>query len=183
MPVALIAVLVTATLAAVVLLELRGENAARRIVAAILILALAASTAYIVLETERQSAGTGSPASSRPTTNPSVAESVEIAPSAAPSVAPVRVRYEATLPPGEYTLFRVGADGSVDGQRSTSFDRPSMAPVDRVEAPNGSVYWRTVLGDLAGLSYIPERSGPFGIREIIRWPDGTIEQRVVDPQS
>ena len=93
------------------------------------------------------------------------------------------MRYEAALPPGGYTLFRVTADGRLRGERSASFDRASMAPVDRVEASNGLVHWRTVVGALAGLSYVPGRSGPFEIREVLRWPDGTVEARLIDPGS
>jgi hypothetical protein len=181
---ALIIVLTAAAMGIGVLLELRGDRLGRRLVAATLILVLAGSTTYLLLEAETASNPAGSPVGpSASLDEPAEGEQSAGDASPAHSVEPTIVRYEVSLAAGSYTLFPVDDDGTVGSGRVVTFDSASRAPVDRVEASDGLVHWRTVVGTLAGLSYVPDRSGSFQIRAIFRWPDGHTEARIVDPES
>jgi hypothetical protein len=178
---ALIIVLTAVVMAFGVLLELQGDRLGRRLVAAALIVVLAVSTAYLLLESESASGPAGEPARSTTAGGESTAPAQSASDGTpAPSVEPTIVRYEVSLVAGEYTLYSVDEDGTVGAGRPVSFDGASRAPVDRVEAADGLVHWRTVVGSLAGLSYVPDRSGSFQIRAILRWPDGHTEARIVD---
>ena len=80
--------------------------------------------------------------------------------------------YEVTVLEGENTLFEVDDQGIVVDERNAQFSRFSKAPVDKVEAPNGLLHWRTADGFFTGLSYIHGDSGPFLIREVYVGSDG-----------
>jgi hypothetical protein len=80
--------------------------------------------------------------------------------------------YEVTVLEGENTLFEVDAAGNIVSSEVAHYDRFSKAPVDRVEAPNGLLHWRTSAGFFKGLSYIKDRSGPFLIRAVYQGTDG-----------
>lgn len=82
------------------------------------------------------------------------------------------VGYEVTVLEGENTLFEVDAAGNIVSSEVAHYDRFSKAPVDRVEAPNGLLHWRTSAGFFKGLSYIKDRSGPFLIRAVYEGTDG-----------
>lgn len=161
---------------------LRGGNETRRAVSVVAIIALAVVTTAVVLARSPAGQQALPPSSSLPSSvasgSPSPASSSD---DAAPSVEATVVRHEVSLPPGTYSLFVVDGQGTLTAERGISFDEPSMAPVDRVEAPNGLIHWRTVVGASAGWSYIAARSGPFIVREILRLPDGSTESREVDP--
>ena len=89
------------------------------------------------------------------------------------------VGYEVTVLQGQNTLFEIDAAGNVVSQRNATYSRFSKAPVDRIEAPNGLLHWRTAEGFFTGLSYIHGDSGPFLIREVYRGADGTLRYLVL----
>lgn len=180
---ALTVALIAAAMGIGVLLEVRGDHMGRRLVAATVILVLAGATAYLLVEAEPAPDATGASAVPTDTPNGSAAAAPSHDESPAASVEPIIVRYEVSLGAGAYTLFPVDADGRLGTGRRVSFDGASRAPVDRVEASNGLVHWRTVVGSLAGLSYVPDRSGSFQIRAVLRWPDGHTDARIVDPET
>ena len=165
--------------------RLRGGYETRRAVSVIAVVVLALVTVAVVLSrgpAGQQNATPGSaslPSSAPSATPPPVSASDDPAPSGAGTV----VRHEVSLPPGTYSLFVVDGEGTVTSERGISFDEASMAPVDRVESPNGLIHWRTVVGGAAGWSYIAGRSGPFTVREVVRLADGSTESRDIDPGS
>jgi hypothetical protein len=161
-------------------------NAARAPLTAVAIVALAAITAVLILVTPPSGHDRAAPDPVPSTTPVDSAAASQVQPTsevAGPSAAPVFLRYEVGLPPGGYTIFEVDPAGAVTAERSIGFERPSMAPVDRIEAANGLIHWRTVVGPNAGWSYVPGTSGEFLIREVVRWPDGHTQNRPVDPQG
>lgn len=184
MPIELIGAAGTVILVAA-LLWLRGGPDVRRAVTVIAVIALAVVTAFAIATRPRTRHG-GNPALS-PAMSSSAVPSVSAliptpTPTAQPSDEGTVVRHEVSVGEGSYTLFMVDAQGAVTDARGVSFDRPSNAPVDRVES-GGLVHWRTVVGGEAGWSYIAGRSGPFSIREIVRMSDGRETSREVDPAS
>jgi hypothetical protein len=82
------------------------------------------------------------------------------------------VGYEVTVLEGQNLLFEIDDQGEVVDSRSAQFSRFSKAPVDKIEAPNGLLHWRTSEGFFTGLSYIRGESGPFLIREKYEGADG-----------
>jgi hypothetical protein len=80
--------------------------------------------------------------------------------------------YEVTVLAGENTLFEIDEAGNIVSSKVAHYDRFSKAPVDKVEAPNGLLHWRTSAGFFTGLSYIKDRSGPFLIRAVYQGTDG-----------
>lgn len=80
--------------------------------------------------------------------------------------------YEVTVLAGENTLFEVDDAGNILSSQVAHYDRFSKAPVDKVEAPNGLLHWRTSAGFFTGLSYIKDQSGPFLIRAVYQGTDG-----------
>ncbi|MBA3689224.1 MAG: hypothetical protein H0W81_10410 [Chloroflexi bacterium] len=80
--------------------------------------------------------------------------------------------YEVTVLAGENTLFEIDAAGNIVRSETAHYSRFSKAPVDRIEAPNGLLHWRTSEGFFSGLSYIRDRSGPFLIRAVYQGADG-----------
>ncbi|HLE89375.1 MAG TPA: hypothetical protein VI733_04920 [Candidatus Limnocylindria bacterium] len=83
------------------------------------------------------------------------------------------IGYEVTVLEGQNILFEVDEQGNKVDQTLATFSRFSKAPVDKVEAPNGILHWRTSLGFYTGLSYIHGDSGAFLIREVYEGSDGT----------
>ncbi|MDP9468843.1 MAG: hypothetical protein M3P32_08935 [Chloroflexota bacterium] len=83
------------------------------------------------------------------------------------------VGYEVTVLQGENAIFEIDDAGNVVSERTANFEKFSKAPVDKVEAPNGLLHWRTSAGFFAGLSYVHGESGPFLIREVYEGADGT----------
>lgn len=90
--------------------------------------------------------------------------------------------YEVTVLAGENTLFEVDDAGNRVRQETANYNRFSKAPVDRIEAPNGLLHWRTSAGFFTGLSYIHGDSGPFLIREVYHGSDGQ-ERYIVLPDD
>lgn len=82
------------------------------------------------------------------------------------------VGFEVTVLEGQNTIFEVDDQGTVVVARLATYSRFSLAPVDRIEAPNGLLHWRTSAGDYTGLSYIHDDSGPFLIRAVYEGSDG-----------
>ena len=82
------------------------------------------------------------------------------------------IGYEVTVLQGENTLFEIDDAGNVVRQVIAHYDRFSKAPVDRIQAPNGLLHWRTAQGFFTGLSYLHDRSGPFLIRKVYEGSDG-----------
>jgi hypothetical protein len=103
-------------------------------------------------------------------------------PDATPVPGDVFDSYEVTVLAGENTLFEVDAGGVVTGSSIAHFDRFSKAAVDRIQAPNGLLHWRTSAGFFTGLSYVHGDSGPFLIREVYEGADGT-RRYVILPDS
>jgi hypothetical protein len=62
----------------------------------------------------------------------------------------------------------------VTASRDATFSARSQARVDRVQAANGLLHWRTAEGtDYLGWSYIDPESGDFEIWAVFRRADGT----------
>jgi len=113
-------------------------------------------------------------ASPEPTPGPSLQTPFPETPLPDPTPLPgdTFIRYEVTVLAGENTLFEVDEQGTVVDEVIAHFDRFSKASVDKVEAPNGLLHWRTSEGFFTGLSYIHSESGPFLIREVYEGSDG-----------
>lgn len=108
-------------------------------------------------------------------------------PSQTPDPTPVPedvfTHYEVGVAAGDYTLYQVDdATGAIVGTRLATFSRNSQAPVEKLLLPDGSPHWRTLLGELVGLSYIYPDSGDFEIRAVYRRPDGSRSSELV-PES
>jgi hypothetical protein len=89
------------------------------------------------------------------------------------------IGYEVTVLQGQNTLFEVDAAGNIVRQVIAHYDRFSKAAVDRIQAPNGLLHWRTAQGFFTGLSYIHNRSGPFLIRRVYQGSDGQLRYIVL----
>ena len=89
------------------------------------------------------------------------------------------IGYEVTVLQGENTLFEIDDAGNVVRQVTAHYDRFSKAAVDRIQAPNGLLHWRTAEGFFTGLSYIHDRSGPFLIRKVYQGKDGQLRYIVL----
>ena len=166
----------------------------------VLLLAIAGTTgAFLFLKGGAAVTPTPSPTTTiQP--SPSIAPTPSIAPSATPaqvSQTPfpetpkpdptpqpgdTRIGFEVTVLQGQNTLFTIDDAGNVVGQSIAHFSRFSKAPVDRIQAPNGLLYWRTSAGAFTGLSYVHGDSGAFLIREVYRGADGQLRY-IVLPDS
>ena len=94
------------------------------------------------------------------------------------------IGYEVAVSAGDYVLFVVDAGGDLGPARDATFDALSKAAVERIEAPNGQLHWRTDGGGYDGLSYIRGRSGDFAVREVYRAPDGSLGyERLPDEET
>jgi hypothetical protein len=91
--------------------------------------------------------------------------------------------FEVGVSAGDYTLYQVNSAGTLVADRGATFSRFSRAEVQRVEASNGLLHWRTIEGEYAGLSYIYPESGDFEVREVFRRPDGSRSSEVVPPEE
>ena len=116
-----------------------------------------------------------SPTPGQPTASPT--------PELTPAPSDLFIGYEVEVAPGDYPLFRVNDQGDVTDSTNGDFDRGSRAPVDRVEAQNGLLHWRTVGGGYDGFSYIKGQSGEFLIREVYRGPDGSLRYVHLTPED
>jgi hypothetical protein len=180
-------VAVAAALVLFAALVLPGGRDVRRIASIVGIIALAGVTIFVLLAGPRADPEAGTPGMSLPgLSSPAPSGATPPAASAGaadPSGSPTVLRHEVSLAAGAYSVFTVDPQGTLTGERAIRFDEPSRAPVDRVEAPNGLIHWRTVGGGYTGWSYVAGRSGPFIVREVLRWPDGEIGYREVGPGS
>lgn len=127
---------------------------------------------------------------------PSPTATDSVAPSATPSGPPptatpdptpvpedVFSHYEVNVAPGDYVLYQVDPDtGARIRERGATFSANSQAPVERNEMPDGTPYWRTLVGEYANLSYIYPDSGPFRIRAVYTRPDGSRSSELL-PES
>ncbi len=84
------------------------------------------------------------------------------------------IGFEVEVAPGDYTLYVVDAQGTETRTLDGRFDHQSRAAVERIQAPNGQLYWRTSQGGYTGFSYIRGKSGAFVIRGVYRGPDGSL---------
>lgn len=159
----------------VVLLRFRPGSEPGRIGVAVAFIVLAILTS-VALISSRQPSAPRAGASDTPvaSASPGVSAGASAPASGGATPAPVLLRYEVAVEPGAYRVFQVEADGTITDGTSTTFDGSSWAPVDRVEASNGLVHWRIVVGGLTGQSFVPDRSGPFRIREVLRAADGSL---------
>jgi hypothetical protein len=107
-----------------------------------------------------------------PTIAPSPTEAPTPTPDPTPQAEDEFQFYEIAVDDEDYVLYGVDDAGFVTTERQASFNRPSQARVDRIQAPNGLLHWRTVSGEYTGLSYIFPDSGDFAVREVYRRPDG-----------
>jgi hypothetical protein len=93
------------------------------------------------------------------------------------------IGYEVTVLEGENTLFEIDDAGNVVREVIAHYDRFSKAPVDRIEAPNGLLHWRTAKGFFTGLSYVHGDSGPFLIRKVYQGADGQLRYIVLPEEQ
>lgn len=111
-----------------------------------------------------------------------VAGSPTPTPEPTPTAGDIFVGYEVAVGPGDdFRVFLVDDAGEIVESRPAAFDAESRGDVERVEAPNGLLHWRTVGGDYDGFSYIRDQSGAFVIREVYRAPDGSRRAIVLEP--
>jgi hypothetical protein len=126
----------------------------------------------------------GSATPSATATSTSVVTPIPTGPTPTPELTPapedVFLRYEVSVSPGSYTLFRVDDSGMVTGALEGEFTQQSFAVVDRIDT-GGQLSWRTASGGYAGLSYIRGRSGPFIIRGVYRGVDGSLRYKRLTP--
>lgn len=166
--------------------RLRGGWEPGRFVFAACILALGGLTVLAISSSDPATQpGQRETAGESPTTEPPSSVPMSDAPTgdADPSGSLVRLRYEVAVEAGSYGLFQVNASGQIVDTRPASFDGASRAPVDRVQGANGQIHWRIVLGGLAGWSFVPERSGEFTVREVLRADDGSVQYRPIAPDA
>lgn len=119
--------------------------------------------------TTASAAASASPSPPPPSSTPIIETPV---PEPTPKPGDTFIGYEVTVLQGDNVLFQIGNDGQTVGTRGATFTRFSKAPVDRVVASNGLLYWRTSLGEYTGWSYIKGSSGPFLIRAVYVGSDG-----------
>jgi hypothetical protein len=100
-------------------------------------------------------------------------------PDPTPQPGDVFIGYEVTVLEGNNTLFEIDAAGTVVDQVVANYSRFSKAPVEKIEAPNGLLHWRTSEGFFTGLSYVHGDSGPFLIREVYQGPDGQLRYLIL----
>lgn len=94
------------------------------------------------------------------------------------------IGYEVAVSAGNYTLFKVDDAGNETDALGAGFDALSKAQVERIEAANGLLHWRTIGGDYDNFSYIRGRSGGFTVREVYRAPDGSLGyERLPDSET
>lgn len=174
--------------AVVVLLPLwlRAGESGRRLGIALFIVALAVVTSVLILDVAPAGIGARAtfepgPSESQPDSTASETPMAGSTAPAAPDADLIFLRHEVIVEAGQYRIFMVEPGGQLSNQRSAEFATRSVAPVDRIEADDGLIHWRTVVGGYAGWSYVPGRSGPFAIREVLRSPDGSTTYREVDP--
>lgn len=74
--------------------------------------------------------------------------------------------YEVAVAPGEYRLFALEEDGTVDGRRLTAFESYSFARAEPRVGADDRVYWLTLEGDLEGWAYLYPESGDFKVRAV-----------------
>lgn len=166
--------------------RLRGGWEPGRLLFAACILALGGLTVLAISSSDPATqAGPRGTAGDSPTTESPSSVPMSDAPTgdADPSGSLVRLRYEVVVEAGSYGLFQVDAAGQTVDTRPASFDGSSRAPVDRVQGANGQIHWRIVLGGLAGWSFVPERSGEFTVREVLRADDGSVQYRPIAPDA
>ncbi|MEP6807250.1 MAG: hypothetical protein ABI978_01475 [Chloroflexota bacterium] len=134
------------------------------------------------LSSAPSSSGTASP-SSAPTATPIGASQTPFPETPKPDPTPLPgdtfIGYEVTVLEGQNTLFEIDAGGNVVSQVIAHYDRFSKAAVDRIEAPNGLLHWRTAAGFFKGLSYVHGNSGPFLIRKKYQGTDGQLRYIVL----
>ncbi len=100
-----------------------------------------------------------------PSASPSGIASPTLEPT--PDVGDAFAFYEVSVGPEvDFNLYRLDAAGQVSASRVISFDAFSFARAEPVAAADGSVYWVTQDGDLAGWGYTAPASGPFRIRAV-----------------
>ncbi|MDQ2935318.1 MAG: hypothetical protein M3R49_10160 [Chloroflexota bacterium] len=154
----------------------RDSGSARAAALGGLLLGLAVATAVAIVganQTAPGTAGTGAASGSDvPGASASPAGGSSGSPPGLPSAGAspgpglIFARYEVVVEAGAHQIFRVDSSGTVTTGRPATFSRRSTATVDRVVAPGGLLYWRTIAGFYAGWSYLPNRSGPFSARTV-----------------
>jgi hypothetical protein len=167
----------------------RGRRRAPLLVLLVLLLAvgLGGGVAWLLLGRDQVAAPVISPSptaspTAAPTDTPAPTETAEPTPSPDATRTPdptprpedVFEFYEVQVEPGDYVIFQVNDAGEVEASRDAAFSARSQARVDRIEASNGLLHWRTAEGtDYLGWSYISPESGSFEIWAVYRRADGT----------
>lgn len=167
----------------------RGRRRAPLLVLLVLLLAVGVGggVAWLLLGRDQVAAPIITPsatASATPAATETTAPTETLAPT--PSPEPTRTPdptprpedvfefYEVQVEPGDYVIFQVSDGGDVEASRDASFSGRSQARVDRIQAANGVLHWRTAEGtDYLGWSYIRPDSGGFEIWAVYRRADGT----------
>ena len=134
--------------------------------------ARAASTSAAPASPSASQEPTGEP-TAEPTEPPASASAPPTpTPEPTPEVGDEFAFYEVSVGPSGFTLYQLGDDGSVAGERTTSFGGFSFARVEPIEGDDGNLYWETREGPLTDWSYRYPDSGDFRIRAVFLSQDG-----------
>ena len=106
-------------------------------------------------------------ATAAPTPSASPSGLLSPTPEPTPEVGDAFAFYEVSVGPEvDFTLYQLDGAGEVAASRVTSFPDFSFARAQPVGGADGSVYWVTQDGDLAGWAYTAPASGEFRIRAV-----------------
>ena len=103
-----------------------------------------------------------------------------VLPSAGPTIPPLptpgpddrSTGYAVFVVEGDYTVYRLDDNDEVTGEATAVFGGVSAAPVRKIVAADGTIFWRTSLGEYSGLAYVRGVSGDFSIYETFETPTG-----------
>lgn len=103
-----------------------------------------------------------------------------VLPSAGPTIPPLptpgpddrSTGYAVFVVEGDYAVYRLNDNDEVTGEATAVFGGVSAAPVRKIVAAGGTIYWRTSVGEYSGLAYVRGVSGDFSIYETFETPTG-----------
>jgi hypothetical protein len=73
---------------------------------------------------------------------------------------------------GQYRVARMDDENNIVEETFAVFDGISAAPVERIERPNGVIYWKTLIGDYTGLAYSRRFGVGFDVYETFETDEG-----------